>query len=82
MNKPVDVKTQDTVPLWINGRTQKASSTRSGDVTNPATGVVVRQVPFCNEADIDSAVQAAKAAFPAWRRTPSLRRARILMRYR
>ena len=51
-------------------------------MTNPATGEVVRQVPFCNDADIDAAVAAAKAAFPAWRETPSLRRARILMRYR
>src|SRR5688572_6543346 len=82
MNKPADMKNIETVPLWVNGRKQAASSSRSGDVTNPATGAVVRQVPFCNEADIDSAVQAAKAAFPAWRKTPALRRARVLMRYR
>jgi malonate-semialdehyde dehydrogenase (acetylating)/methylmalonate-semialdehyde dehydrogenase len=68
--------------MWVNGRRQPATSTRSGDVTNPATGVVVRSVPFCNEADIDAAVQSAKAAFPAWRKTPALRRARVLMRYR
>jgi malonate-semialdehyde dehydrogenase (acetylating)/methylmalonate-semialdehyde dehydrogenase len=82
MNKPADMKNIETVPLWINGRKQAAASSRSGQVTNPATGAVVRQVPFCNEADIDSAVQAAKAAFPGWRKTPALRRARILMRYR
>ncbi|HYC44830.1 MAG TPA: CoA-acylating methylmalonate-semialdehyde dehydrogenase [Burkholderiales bacterium] len=80
MNKPSDIK--QTVPMWVNGRHQDAQTTRFGNVTNPATGMVVRQVPFCNDADIDSAVQAAKAAFPAWRRTPALRRARILMRYR
>jgi malonate-semialdehyde dehydrogenase (acetylating)/methylmalonate-semialdehyde dehydrogenase len=82
MNKPTDMKAIETVPLWVNGRKQAASSTRSGDVTNPATGEVVRRVPFCNDADIDAAVQAARAAFPGWRKTPSLRRARILMRYR
>jgi malonate-semialdehyde dehydrogenase (acetylating)/methylmalonate-semialdehyde dehydrogenase len=82
MNKPADMKNIETVPLWVNGRKQAASSSRSGNVTNPATGEVVRQVPFCNETDIDSAVQAAKAAFPAWRKTPALRRARVLMRYR
>jgi malonate-semialdehyde dehydrogenase (acetylating)/methylmalonate-semialdehyde dehydrogenase len=80
MNKPTDMKTADIVPLWINGRRQMAQSPRSGDVTNPATGEIVRKVPFCNDADIDTAVQAAKAAFPKWRKTPSLRRARILMR--
>src|SRR5678816_3256095 len=81
MNKPADTNIQN-VPLWINGRNQEATTTRYGPVTNPATGAVVRQVPFCNEADIDSAVQAAKAAFPGWRKTPPLRRARVLMRYR
>ena len=81
MNKPADLKT-DVVPMWVNGRKQPAASTRSGEVTNPATGVVVRTVPFCNEADIDTAVQSAKAAFPGWRKTPALRRARVLMRYR
>jgi malonate-semialdehyde dehydrogenase (acetylating) / methylmalonate-semialdehyde dehydrogenase len=81
LNKPADLKTE-AVPMWVNGRRQPAASTRSGDVTNPATGVVVRTVPFCNEADIDTAVQAAKGAFPGWRKTPALRRARVLMRYR
>src|SRR6266508_3467815 len=82
MNKPVEIKAAESVGLWINGRKVAASSARSGAVTNPATGEVVRQVPFCNEADINAAVAAAKAAFPAWKRTPVLRRARILMRYR
>jgi malonate-semialdehyde dehydrogenase (acetylating)/methylmalonate-semialdehyde dehydrogenase len=82
MNKPTDMKAAETVPLWIDGRRQAAQSTRAGDVTNPATGEIVRKVPFCNDADIDAAVQSAKAAFPKWRKTPSLRRARILMRYR
>ena len=82
MNKPADLKTSETVPLWVNGRRTPATSPRSGDVTNPATGAVVRRVPFCDDADIGAAVAAAKAAFPAWRKTPSLRRARILMRYR
>jgi malonate-semialdehyde dehydrogenase (acetylating) / methylmalonate-semialdehyde dehydrogenase len=81
MNKPADTNIEN-VALWVNGRRHAATSTRSGEVTNPATGAVVRQVPFCNDADIDAAVQAAKAAFPAWRKTPSLRRARVLMRYR
>jgi malonate-semialdehyde dehydrogenase (acetylating)/methylmalonate-semialdehyde dehydrogenase len=81
MNKPSDTNIQ-TMSLWINGRHQYATSTRQGPVTNPATGAVVRQVPFCNAADIDAAVQAAKTAFPAWRKTPALRRARVLMRYR
>jgi malonate-semialdehyde dehydrogenase (acetylating)/methylmalonate-semialdehyde dehydrogenase len=82
MNKPADMTAITTVPLWINGKAQAASSQRMGDVTDPATGAVTKKVPFCNDADIASAVAAARAAFPAWRDTPPLRRARILMRYR
>ncbi|HJQ61823.1 MAG TPA: CoA-acylating methylmalonate-semialdehyde dehydrogenase [Burkholderiales bacterium] len=82
MSKPADTTTIDTVPLWVNGARRAAQSRRLGDVTNPATGVVVRRVPFCDRADIDGAVAAAHAAYPKWRDTPPLRRARILMRYR
>jgi malonate-semialdehyde dehydrogenase (acetylating)/methylmalonate-semialdehyde dehydrogenase len=82
MNKPGDIGTIETVSLWVNGRKQAAVSTRAGEVTNPATGAVTRRVPFCNRADIDAAVAAAQAAYPKWRDTPPLRRARILMRYR
>jgi malonate-semialdehyde dehydrogenase (acetylating)/methylmalonate-semialdehyde dehydrogenase len=70
------------VPLWINGKPAPSASPRSGTVTNPATGQVIRSVPFANAADVAAAVRAAAAAFPAWRDTPPLRRARILTRFR
>ncbi len=82
MNKPADLVGTATVPMWVNGKAQQASSDRYGDVTDPATGAVARKVPLCSAADIASAVAAAQAAFPAWRDTPPLRRARILMKYR
>jgi malonate-semialdehyde dehydrogenase (acetylating)/methylmalonate-semialdehyde dehydrogenase len=82
MNKPDDIGSIETVSLWVNGRKEAATSRRAGEVTNPATGAVTRRVPFCNRADIDTAVAAAHAAYPKWRDTPPLRRARILMRYR
>src|SRR5581483_2676038 len=71
-----------TVPLWINGVRTTSTSTRTGEVTNPATGQVTRRVPFANAADVDAAVRSAAAAFPGWRATPALRRARILTRFR
>jgi len=70
------------VPLWINGQHAASQSGRHGVVTNPATGEVIRAVPFADAADVDRAVKAAVAAFPAWRVTPPLRRARILNRFR
>src|SRR3989442_2185916 len=70
------------VPLWINGKTTASHSARSGEVTNAATGEVVRTVPFADAKDVDEAVKAAVAAFPAWRAKTPLRRARILERFR
>ena len=78
----MDLTTLERLPLWIAGRAYAPSTTRYGEVTNPATGEVIRHVPFANGADVDAAVRAARAAFPAWANSPSLRRARILMRFR
>ncbi|MEO8158537.1 MAG: CoA-acylating methylmalonate-semialdehyde dehydrogenase [Betaproteobacteria bacterium] len=80
MNMPTEHKLE-SVSLFINGRRTAASAGRFGDVTNPATGAIVRQVPFCNAADIDAAVQAATAALPAWSSQPPLRRARVLQKF-
>ncbi|OIR01867.1 putative 3-oxopropanoate dehydrogenase [mine drainage metagenome] len=74
--------TKPTLSLWINGQRAQSASSRFADVTNPASGEVIRQVPLANRADIDNAVAAAKAAFPGWRDTPPLRRARILNKFR
>ena len=82
MNQPVDTKLlTPTVGYWINNARVEATSSRSGEVTNPATGEVTKHVAFANAKDIDSAVQAAKAAFPAWRATPPLRRARVMQKF-
>src|SRR5205814_7009339 len=72
----------ERLPLWVGGRAFQPATTRYGEVTNPATGEVIRHVPFANAADVDAAVQAAANAFPAWRAAPPLRRARVLMRFR
>ncbi len=77
---PVEAANQ--VALWIGGRKVPAVTRRWGEVTNPATGAAVRKVPLCGKADVDAAVAAAKAAFPGWRATTPLRRARIMARFR
>ncbi len=71
-----------TIPLWINGRSVAPHGTRRGEVTNASTGEVVRSVPFADARDVDAAVAAATAAFPAWRAVPPLRRSRIITRFR
>ena len=79
MNKPAELKLE-TVPVWINGKAL-APSGRRGDVYNPATGQVTKQVVFADQGIVDAAVKAAQAAFPAWRDTPSLRRARVMQEF-
>jgi len=79
MNKPAEAVS--VLPLWIGGKKVASQSVRNGEVTNPAIGEVIRRVPFANNADIDAAVRAASQAFPAWRETPPLKRARVMMRY-
>ncbi|MEM1590300.1 MAG: aldehyde dehydrogenase family protein, partial [Candidatus Bathyarchaeia archaeon] len=50
------------------------------DVVNPATCKVIAKVPISTRDELDEAVKAAKKAFPEWRKTPPLARARCLFR--
>jgi malonate-semialdehyde dehydrogenase (acetylating) / methylmalonate-semialdehyde dehydrogenase len=52
------------------------------DVYNPSSGDVISRVPLSAAADVDVAVQAARAAFPAWSATPIKERVQIFYRYK
>jgi malonate-semialdehyde dehydrogenase (acetylating)/methylmalonate-semialdehyde dehydrogenase len=79
MNKPAELRL-DTVPCWIGGKPVVPAG-RMGEVYNPATGQVTKRVPYCDAAAIDAAVKAASAAYPEWRDTSILRRARVMQKY-
>ncbi|MCH4811489.1 CoA-acylating methylmalonate-semialdehyde dehydrogenase [Vreelandella neptunia] len=64
----------------ING--ELVRSQRTLDVTNPSTGKVIRQVADANAADVERAISAAQAAFPAWRDTPPAKRAQVMYRFK
>src|SRR5271167_3446259 len=68
------------VQNFINGAWRRSSSTDFFDVTNPATTEVLARTPMSSAADVDAAVQAAAAAFPAWRRTPPGERVQYLFK--
>ncbi len=70
------------IPHYIDGQRVPSSGGRLGDVFNPATGRVSGQVPFADAAEAGRAVEAAAAAFPDWRDTPPLHRARIMFRFK
>ncbi|HEX3953111.1 MAG TPA: CoA-acylating methylmalonate-semialdehyde dehydrogenase [Stellaceae bacterium] len=67
---------------FINGTRVHGSSGRQADVFNPATGERASRVALANAAEVDAAVQAAKAAFPGWASTPPLTRARVMFKFR
>jgi malonate-semialdehyde dehydrogenase (acetylating)/methylmalonate-semialdehyde dehydrogenase len=73
---------RERVSHWINGARVAGTSGRSGPVYNPATGQVAREVDFASVEEVDAAVAAAKAAFPAWRASSISRRTEILFRIR
>ena len=73
--------TATAIAHFISGHKVSGSSARAQDVFNPATGAVTGRVNLANTQDIDQAVAAAQAAFPAWADTPPLRRARVMFKF-
>ncbi len=65
----------------IGGKPVASRSGRRQPVWNPATGAIARQVALASADEVNSAVAAAQAAFPAWANTPPIRRARILNKF-
>ncbi|MFB7514310.1 gamma-aminobutyraldehyde dehydrogenase [Streptomyces sp. NPDC056144] len=64
---------------YINGEFRDAADGRTIEVVNPATGEVYATSPLSGQADVDAAMEAAAAAFPAWRdATPSERQKALL----
>ncbi len=69
-----------TLPNYVGGRWVAAKATETQEVRNPATDELLAYTPLSGAEDVDAAVQAALAAFPAWRRTPPQERVRPLFR--
>ncbi|HEY7258921.1 MAG TPA: CoA-acylating methylmalonate-semialdehyde dehydrogenase [Gaiellales bacterium] len=67
---------------YIGGRWVASTASVELDVQNPATGETLARVPLSGAADVDAAVKAARAAFPEWRRRPTIERARWLFGFR
>ena len=65
---------------YVNGAWRRATASEYAHVTNPATGELLARTPLSTPADVDAAVQAAAAAFPAWRRTPPGERIQYLFK--
>ncbi len=65
---------------YINGEFRDAADGRTIEVVNPATGEVYATSPLSGQADVDAAMEAAAAAFPAWRDSTPAERQRVLLK--
>ena len=72
----------ERISHWIGGVQTQGVGERVADVFNPATGMVDRRVTLAARTDVDQAVAAAKAAFPAWSETAPLKRSRIMFKFK
>ncbi|MEJ2178150.1 MAG: aldehyde dehydrogenase family protein, partial [Gammaproteobacteria bacterium] len=71
-----------TLHHYIGGKKVPGTSDRAGDIYNPATGQITKQVPLASRAEVEEAIATAQAAFPAWSATPAGRRAQVMFNFR
>ncbi|MFL5713327.1 MAG: CoA-acylating methylmalonate-semialdehyde dehydrogenase [Chloroflexota bacterium] len=77
-----DTSSPGRVSHRIGGAVTAGTSGREGPVFDPATGAVTKHVDFASREEVDAAVAAAKAAFPAWRATSLSKRTDVMFRIR
>lgn len=70
------------IPHYIAGQRTTGRGVRRGDVYNPAWGEVTARLCLADAGDVDAAVAAAQAAWPAWAEMPPLKRARVMFRFK
>jgi malonate-semialdehyde dehydrogenase (acetylating)/methylmalonate-semialdehyde dehydrogenase len=67
---------------FINGKFVESSSGKYMDIYDPSLGEVIAQTPCCTKEEVESAIAAAKAAFPEWSNTPCPKRVEVLYKFR
>jgi Aldehyde dehydrogenase family/Xylose isomerase-like TIM barrel len=72
----------NAIPRWINNKAYPGSGGDTLPVTNPARGEVTGEVALASAEDARAVIDAAAAAFPAWRDTSLAQRAQILFAFR
>jgi malonate-semialdehyde dehydrogenase (acetylating)/methylmalonate-semialdehyde dehydrogenase len=83
--RPAEEAASGPLPIlshWIDGSPVEVLPEQTGPVYNPASGQVIARVPRGGADEVDAAVKAARAAFPAWRDMPLLARSQIFFAYR
>ncbi|WP_290870041.1 CoA-acylating methylmalonate-semialdehyde dehydrogenase [Aquabacterium sp.] len=81
MSQPQFYTDRQDIGHHINGEVVTPAGSRFSEVFNPATGAAARRVALAESAEVNAAVAAAQAAFPAWADAPPLRRARVMFNF-
>lgn len=71
----------DMIGHFINGAINYENS-RTQAVYNPATGEQSKEVAIASKTTVEQAISAAEAAFPEWRNTPVIKRARVMFKFK
>ena len=64
---------------FINGQYIDSKSEKFNTIYDPSTGKAIAQVPCCTKDEVEVAIAAAKAAFPAWKNTPVRKQKKLLV---
>ena len=67
---------------FIDGERVKGTGDRFGNINNPATGEITKQVPLASADEVRGAIASAAAALPAWAVTPPAKRAQVMFNFR
>ncbi len=70
------------IPHYINGQQVNGSGKNNGDVFNPATGEISAKIALATEEETSLAIEAAKNALTSWSKTPPLKRARVMFKFK
>ena len=65
---------------FVGGEWKDTTSGVYYEITNSSTGEVMAEAPRCTAEEVDAAVEAAAAAFPAWRDTPITKRVQVMFK--
>jgi len=76
MNEIVKLK------YFVNGQWKESKTEKYYNITDSSTGNVIANAPCCTQEEVNSAIDAANNAFPAWSATPVMRRIQVLYKFR
>jgi len=76
----VDLTVPKKLKFCVGGKWRESETDTYMDCYNPSTGEVIAQAPQCTAEEVESAIIAAREAYPAWADTPVTRRVQVLYR--